>query len=333
MRIKNITLDALIPREDFELNDKQAGTTSNITTIGVSDLEYSSFFFKALRKPDFQRETDQWDTKRIVSLIVSFFSGDLIPAIILWRNPASYTFVIDGVHRLSALAAWVNDDYGDGEISKKFYENAIPKEQLKSAERTRKEVRKKIGRFSDYQLALRNPEKVDAHVVEKAKSLGALAIELQWVEGSTKKAETSFFKINQQAAPINKTELKLLKFRHKPNGIATRAILRSGKKHKYWSSYQENIQKEIQKISKEINDIIFQPSLKNPVKTLNIPLGYKNFSSQSQSLILELVNKANQISLKDELPDDLDGKGTLACLKNCLKSVRRMNNIYTFSPD
>ena len=322
---KNTTLDALIPREDFEANDKEAGTTGNITTIGVRDLERDSFFFKALRKPDFQRETNVWNTKQIVSLIDSFVSGDLIPTIILWRNPASYIFVIDGVHRLSALTAWINDDYGDGEISKKFYEGVIPEEQVKSAERTRKEVRKKIGRFSDYQLALSNPEKVDAHIAEKAKSLGTLAIELQWVEGSTEKAETSFFKINQQVAPINKTELKLLKSRHKPNGIATRAILRSGKEQKYCSSYQESTQKEIQKISKEINDIVFQPSFKTPVKTLHLPPRGKNFSSQNQSLILKLVNKANQISSKSELFDDLDGAATLACLKNCLKSVRQIN--------
>ena len=169
---------------------------------------------------------------------------------------------------------------------------------------------------------------MDTHIVEKAKSLGALAIELQWVEGSTEKAETSFFKINQQVAPINKIELKLLKSRHKPNGIATRAILRSGKEQKYWSAYQESMQKEIQKMSKEINDIVFQPSLKNPVKTLHVPSRGKGFSSQSQSLILELVNKANQISPKDELVDDLDGIATLTYLKNCLKSVRRMNSIH-----
>jgi len=196
--VKNIVLDALIPRDDFEVNDKEAGTTGNITNIGVRDFERNSFFFKALRKPDFQRETNKWGTKQIVSLIDSFVSGDLIPAIILWKNPASYIFVIDGVHRLSALTAWINDDYGDGEISKKFYEGVIPEEQVESAERTRKEIRKKIGRFSDYKLALSNSEKVDTAIVEKAKSLGTLAIDLQWIEGSTEKAKTSFFKINQQ---------------------------------------------------------------------------------------------------------------------------------------
>lgn len=98
---KNIILDALIPREDFEVEDETSGTTRNVGTIGARDLEYDSFFFSALRKPDFQRETNEWDAKRIVSLIESFISGDLIPAVILWRSAASYTFVIDGATALA----------------------------------------------------------------------------------------------------------------------------------------------------------------------------------------------------------------------------------------
>ncbi|WP_421182473.1 HNH endonuclease family protein [Aeromonas enteropelogenes] len=321
---EKIYLDALIPREDFEVKDEQSGTTRNISTIGARDLEYDSFFFSALRKPDFQRETNEWDSKRIISLIDSFISGDLIPAVILWRSSSSYTFVIDGAHRLSALAAWINNDYGDGEISKEFYDGIIPNEQIIAAENTRREIRKKIGLFSDYQLALRNPSKVDPKIVEISKSLGALAIQVQWVEGDAKKAENSFFKINQQAASIDKTELKLLRARRKPAGIATRAILRSGKGHKYWSSYPEEIQESIQELAEELNEIMFQPTLKNPIKTLDLPLGGKNFSAQGQSLILELVNKTNIDQQHEE--DDTDGQGTLKCLKNCLYIVRKINS-------
>ncbi|MEH2463120.1 hypothetical protein [Nostoc sp.] len=63
----------------------------------------------------------------------TFIEGDLIPVISLWRSPGGYLFVIDGSHRLSALAAWVNDDYGDGTISKLFYDSIIPDEQIKIA--------------------------------------------------------------------------------------------------------------------------------------------------------------------------------------------------------
>lgn len=44
-------------------------------------------------------------------------------------------FVIDGSHRVSSLVAWVNDDYGDGEISKTFFKDEIPNEQKRIAKK------------------------------------------------------------------------------------------------------------------------------------------------------------------------------------------------------
>ena len=78
-------------------------------------------------------------------MIESFVDGELIPAIILWRNQSGYIFVIDGAHRLSSLGAWINDDYGDGIVSLKYYENYVSEEQRKIAEKTRKLVNEKIG--------------------------------------------------------------------------------------------------------------------------------------------------------------------------------------------
>ena len=34
----------------------------------------------------------------------------------------------DGVYRLSSLIAWLNDDYGDGIIFRKFYDGNISEE-------------------------------------------------------------------------------------------------------------------------------------------------------------------------------------------------------------
>lgn len=67
----------------------------------------------------------------MVELVKSFIEGELIPAIILWRSSGNYIFVIDGSHRLSALASWINDDYGDGPISMEYYGGEIPEEQKK----------------------------------------------------------------------------------------------------------------------------------------------------------------------------------------------------------
>lgn len=327
-----VNLDALIQREDFEVEDS-INPGKKKETISIEDLKQDSFFFSNVRKPDFQRETNEWDAKKICDFIDSFINGDLIPAIILWRSSGGYLFVIDGSHRLSSLASWINDDYGDGDISKSFYDGVIPDEQIEIAEATRKMIRKKVGTYSDYKRALTNPEKVPDFVSKRAKNLAAMAIQLQWVDGGADKAENSFFKINQQAAPIDKTELILLESRKKPNCIASRAIIKSGKGHKYWAGFKEENQDKIQTIAKEINDILFSPKLETPIKTLDIPIGGKLYSAQTLPLILELVNIANDIdtNFKKKLDDDIYGDMTVGFLKKTQRLVQVINSNHASS--
>lgn len=322
-----VNLDAIIPREDFEV-EENLNPGKKKETLSIEDIKADSFFFSNVRKPDFQRETNEWDSKKIADFIESFLEGDLIPAIILWRSSGGYLFVIDGSHRLSSLAAWINDDYGDGAISKAFYDGIIPDEQIEIAEETRKLIRKRIGSYADFKLALTNPDKVTPDVLRKSKSLAALAIQLQWVDGGANKAENSFFKINQQAAPIDKTELVLLEARKKPNCIAARAIIRSGKGHKYWSNFSKENQNTIQELAKEINSVLFAPKLQTPIKTLDIPVGGKNYSAQTLPLILEFVNIVNDIpaDFKKNLKDDVSGDETVNILKRTRKVAWRINS-------
>ncbi len=317
-----VNLDALIPREDFEV-EEVINSGKKKETLSIEDIKSDSFFFSNLRKPDFQRETNEWDGEKVTELIRSFIAGDLIPAIILWRSTGGYLFVIDGSHRLSALAAWVNDDYGDGTTSKLFYDGIVPDEQLEIAEETRKLVKKAVGPYSDYRLALTHPDKVPPEIVKNAKNLGALAIQLQWVEGDARKAESSFFKINQQAAAIDKTELKLLEDRHKPNSIAARAIIRSGKGHKYWSLFSEDIQSKIQELAAEINDILFDPRLKTPIKTLDLPIAGKLYSAQTLPLIVDMINI---VAPQNGSKDDDNGETTLTVLKDVRKIAYLLNS-------
>jgi len=173
-----VNLDALIAREDFEA-EETLNPGKKKETISIEDLKNDSFFLQFIRKPDFQRETNEWDNERIVQFIESFINGDLIPAIILWRSSCGFLFVIDGSHRLSSLIAWIYDDYGDGSKTKEFYDGIIPDEQKDVAQETRKLVGKRIGTYDDYRLALKNPEKVKPEIIQKAKNLAALAIQLQ----------------------------------------------------------------------------------------------------------------------------------------------------------
>jgi len=326
--MSKVNLDALVPREDFEVEDVISSGKKK-ETISIEDIKKDSFFFSNLRKPDFQRETNEWESEKVAELIRSFVSGDLIPAIILWRSSGGYLFVIDGSHRISALAAWVNDDYGDGIASKLFYDGIVPEEQLQVADTTRKLVEKIVGGYSDFRLALTNPDKVRKDIAQFAKNLGALAIQLQWVEGDAGKAESSFFKINQQAAPIDKTELKLLEARRKPESIAARAIIRSGKGHKYWSSFPGSNQELIQRLAAEINETLFKPPFENPIKTLDLPIAGKLYSAQTLPLIVDMLgivisnSKAEGAKSSD---DDTSGEKTIEVLKKVRRIVLTINS-------
>lgn len=124
-KMSKVNLDALIPRDDFTTTTysdmSSDGQFDNIGIIGLS----GNIILPFLRKPDFQRETSEWDKKNICELLDSLISHDLIPSIILWRSNTGYYFILDGAHRLSALIAWYKDDYGDGEISRKYYNDDI----------------------------------------------------------------------------------------------------------------------------------------------------------------------------------------------------------------
>ena len=323
-----VNLDALIPREDFEIVEAQDHAQA-MQTIQIRDLEKGSFFYSVIRKPDFQRETNEWGMGKIVDFAHSFLDGDLIPAIILWRGGANI-FVIDGAHRLSALIAWVQDDYGDGLISKLFYSGSLPDDQLRAAERTRTIVKKALGSYQDHKDAIQHPDKFPTETVVRARRLASLALQLQWVTGDARKAEASFFKINQQAAPIDKTELRLLQSRNKPNALAARAIIRAGTGHKYWSRFSPEVKSIIEQQAKEINELLFTPGLKTPIKTLDLPVAGKGYSSQTLPLVFELVNITNNMP-SDDIPADVDGTATIAHLKNCRQILNRISGTHPSS--
>lgn len=193
---KNVNIDALIAREDFEAADETTNTASKISTLSVNDLkEGSGLFLASVRKPDFQRETADWDIDKIVRFIKSFVDGEFIPAVILWRSQAGLIFVIDGSHRLSSLIAWVNDDYGDGQFSLEAFDGEIPDEQRQIARKARETINSQIGPYSDYYKALvaKHP---DPDIIVKARNLASRALQIQWIDGDVDTAERSFFNIN-----------------------------------------------------------------------------------------------------------------------------------------
>lgn len=337
-----VNMDALIPREDFEAVAPELATlpSSLSTTMRITDLGPEGFTYNVLRKPDFQRETANWSPEKVAELVKSFLEGDLIPSVILWRSPISRNiFVIDGAHRLSSLISWVHDDYGDKHSSIRFFDNNIPAEQRRAAEATRKMINETVGSYNDLSLALRNPDTATNDRLRLARNLSAFAIDLQWVVGGAEKAESSFFRINQQATPIEPTELDMIKARSKPNALAARAFIRAGTGHKYWSTFEESTQAEIESIAKEVYDLIFKPGLEQAIRTSDLPVAGRGYSADSVKMIFELVNYVNGLqpemwreegsnkrgrSTVQPLADDEDGEATLNFMRSVKKAAGRI---------
>lgn len=156
------------------------------------------------------------------------------------------------------------------------------------------------------------------------KLLGQVSVTLQWLTGDSERAEASFFKINQEAVPIDRTELRLLRARHKPNALAARAIIRAGTGHKYWSKFDDDKKKEIEKLAKEVHESLFTPMLNTPIKTLDLPVAGQSYSAQTLPLVFELVNLTNEEHLK-HLEDDPTGEQTIKFLKNVRKISNRIS--------
>jgi hypothetical protein len=251
------------------------------------------------------------------SLLECYINGDLIPSVILWMS-TSFLFVIDGGHRLSVIRAWMEDDYGDGPVSHKLFGHDISIEQKKAAETTRKLVKEKIGTWSYYKSLLdeHDNESLTPEQRKKLSTLTARGLPVQWVKGDTDKAETSFFNINMKGTPLDDIEEILLRNRKKPIPIAARAIIRAGRGHRYWSSFEKNKAEIIESESLRIHKLLFDPEIKKPIKTLDLPLsGSKGVRTAIQILIEFLIvanksQKSKSLSL-DQYPDDIDGEGTI----------------------
>lgn len=295
-----VNLDALIPREDFLAST--AGPDAGLSgksEASRTDLTKGETFHLTLRKPDFQRETAAWSPEAVRDFIKAFIDGDLIPSVICWQSPSRLTFVIDGAHRLSAVMAWLLDDYGDGDESIRFYNNAIPDEQRRVADKTRTLINKEIRPWKDYKAEAQNPGSNPA-LTDKARALGHSKIPLLWVPGQeASKAERAFITINRSAVIIDPTELKILNARFKPEAITSRAIVRNATGYKYWKGFSPQGQQRVEKIAQEIYKSLYSPPLDPSVRTNELPIAGHGYGTQTLPLIFDFVNIANDFPVID----------------------------------
>ncbi len=322
-----VNLDAMIARADFAAEEPEDSTVEQIGNISLRDFMRGALIGPNLRKPDFQRETNHWSPEQVVSLLECYANGDLIPSVILWKSPR-HLFVIDGGHRLSALRAWVEDDYGDGPLSQAFFGYEVSREQRSTAAKTRALINGRLGSWQHFHarsqqtdLAPEDRRRVNAVITR--------ALPIQWVTGNADKAESSFFKINTEGTPLDEIEELLLRNRRRPVAIAARAVIRAGKGHRYWSSFPLEVAAGIEEKAKELHDILFEPEVSRPVKTLDLPLGgAKGFRTALQVLIDFILianrNQAGEPARVEDQSEDEDGSGTMEALRRSLRLAQRI---------
>lgn len=299
-----VNLDALIPRDDVEAKMPKASKG----VIQVTELTLGKHFYGLLRKPLFQRETNDWGVDNVVSLVRSFRNGHLIPAVILWSADGS-TFVIDGAHRLSVFIAWVNDDYGDKAISQAFFKHQIPKSQLNAAKKCREQIKAEGLEYAE----LQNLTLLRSRTLEQLAWSTNIAqpIETQWVLGDADVALQSFLDINQRSVEIDPTERYMIEERKAPAIIAARALVSAGRGHAYWGTFDPKYVTEIEKYAKNIYDAIFEPENSQPHTHTELQPAGMAQTANGLRLALELVNIITGVKAKkSKMEPDIDGSQT-----------------------
>jgi hypothetical protein len=288
-----VNLDAIIKREDFAVavEPDKLQPVEEAPKLKIMELEADGFLYRKLRKPDFQRKTAHWSPAKVAAFIKSFVAGDLIPALILWQSTDSGSvFVIDGAHRLSALIAWVHDDYGDRNLSLPFFEGNIPGEQKEAADETRRIIATGIGSYVEIKHSTNpSPERI-----RYSTNLAAGGVTLQWVRGGASSAERSFHTINTAQTPIGDLEYRLIRDRRCPNAIAARALIQAGTGQYYPSTFFPANRERIKSLATQIYDDLFVPPLATPIKTLDLPVAGRSYSDDSLKLILDVIEFINK---------------------------------------
>lgn len=309
-----VNLDALIPRAD--LFEHPEVVVADAPSLRLTDLE-PGLTYNLLRKPDFQRETANWTPDQVAGLIQTFCDADIIPAIILWQN-GGQVFVVDGAHRLSALIAWVRNDYGAGQMSSELFKGRIPERQRLMHDQAVELVNGSVGTWDSYKAS--------------NSILGLKALQVQWITGhSPEQAARAFIRINQGGTVIDNLEARILQAARSSLSVATRIITRGGAGHPYWTHFTDaEARAKSPKLGAEIYKLLYEPPLQTPIKTLDVPLAGIGYGSTVIRFAFDLVALANDLPVPDStrkpketdepMPADLDGAGTL----NYLRRVRKL---------
>jgi len=330
-----VNLDALIVRQDME-GGKPKHVPEQFTFKHGDLLRHGGMTYAVLRKPDFQRSTSSWTPEKVRDMVLAYIEGETIPAVIVWRSKESDLFVIDGGHRLSSIIAWINDDYGDGDISKAHY--GAPTNPA-AASKTRELINEAVGSYKDLIAAVNDTNAKSKHK-DNFKKLVFASLRVQELEkvSDARNAEKSFLKINEQGVALSETEKWLIHSRFCPNSIAARAISLKGTGGAYWERFaSEENKNKISALSASVYDLLFTPDLDlGELKTADLPIAGSYSASNALNLIFQFVNLANDVPAKPPtsraeaekiVPLDSDGTSTIQFLRRALRTASLVSNL------
>ena len=332
-----LNLDALIARQDMAGGD-QKSIPQDFGFKHSELLRQGGLTYAILKKPDFQRSTSFWGPEKVLDMVIAYIENQTVPAIIVWRSPQSDLFVIDGAHRLSSIIAWINDDYGDGEISKAHYGEP---QNPSAAQKARDLIKLHVGSYQDLLKALNDPNASAKHQ-ENAKKVVFASLPSQELKKVNKAdlAEKSFLKINEQGVILSETEKWLINSRFCPNAIAARAISLKGTGGAYWERFNsEENKRKISELGASVHKLLFTPELDiGELKTADLPIAGSFIASNALTLIFQFVNFANDIPTKPPanraeaekiVPADADGTSTIEFFKKTKRVATLLSNLRT----
>lgn len=214
-------------------------------------------------------------------------------------------------------------------MSLQFYGGQISNHQRAVARRTRTLIESSIGRYTYLRSLVGGSARASAIEMRRAQNLVTRALNLQWVLGNADVAETSFFKINSQGTPLDDVEEMLLRNRTKAIAIAARAIFRSGSGHKYWARFSPRTQTTIERLAEKFGELLFDPEVQSPIKTLDLPLGGPVSPVDALALLIDFLAIASSKSATTRNirtdPEDADGSGTVEVLQSSQTVAERIS--------
>lgn len=248
-----VYLDHLIQRESLRYRRSDEALDQNRPLsqdhLRLNELSATQQISKVpfLRKPDFQRGTNAWTPEDCVALLESIVAGQVVPSIVMWKSPDELNYILDGAHRVSAIIAWLSNDWGDqagtalldDDTDADEVEDRVRAEGYrKAAQEVRRLMKQRVGFLPEFERAeqklteLAKAGKKPSEVMPQEEYRRAVfyrqylqgdsRLHILWAQGNYEQAELSFLRINKGGKVLSEWETRVVEDR---NSSFVRALM------------------------------------------------------------------------------------------------------------